>query len=234
MTRGRAIVALLLAAPALGCAAFEFRPNQPLQASDGPSTIEIERILLRTSDVDVTLRDQRPGARLDGVWIVPTDTAGGSPCMRGVAAKSIDAGGNAGPTHEARFQSKLSTVLQPEALDIGARFAKLADLLQVPSTLEARVVAPGEPPRCVSLPISGETPELAWRLEKWGANPPFSGRAIKFWFPVGGDGRYHFASDWILVRLGRWWGPVRLGAGVGLGFSWGRPPTTTRSSSRSR
>ncbi len=25
------------------------------------------------------------------------------------------------------------------------------------------------------------------------------------------------------MRLGRWWGPLRLGAGAGLGFSWGTP-----------
>lgn len=113
MTARLALTALLLAAPGFGCAAFGFRPNHPLRASDGPSTVEVERILLRTSDVHVTLRDERPGARMDGVWIVPTDGAGGSPCMRGIAARSIDARGGADPSYQARFQSSLSDFLQP-------------------------------------------------------------------------------------------------------------------------
>lgn len=85
------------------------------------------------------------------------------------------------------------------------------------------MVAPGEPPRCVSLPISGDAPDLSWRLERWGEDPLFSGRAVKFWFPVGPSDGYHLDTDLILVRLGRWWGPLRLGAGAGIGFSWGTP-----------
>jgi hypothetical protein len=221
MSRRALAMALLVSAPLLGCGPY-FRPNHPLRASSGSTTVDVRQINFRTSDLEVALSDSRPGATIDGAWITATQAPDGVPCGRKAAAKAVHVNGSSasGVTYAARFdRAKLGTF---GAIDPGD--SRLADLLQNPSTLEVRVVGDGEPARCLSLPISGDAPEVGWTLVPWGKNPLFAGQALKSWFPVGTSRSATFATDWIPLRLGRWWGPVRIGAGVGLGFAWGSSP----------
>ena len=221
MSRRDLAVALLVSAPLLGCGPY-FRPNDPLRASSGSTTVEVRQINFRTSDLEVALSDSRPGATIDGAWIIATQSPDGIPCGRKAAAKRVQVNGSSatGMTYQARFdRTKLGTFV---AIDPGD--SRLADLLQSPSTLEVRVVRDGEPARCLSLPISGDAPEVAWTLVPWGNNPLFAGQELKSWFPIGSSRYATFTTDWIPLRLGRWGGPVRIGAGVGLGFAWASSP----------
>ena len=218
MNRRDLAIALLWSAPLLGCGPY-FRPNHPLRASIGPATADVRQINFRTSDLEVVLSDPRPGATIDGAWIAATQSPDGVPCGRKAAAKTIRVMGSSGSsvTYVARFdRTKLGTFVVVDPGD-----SRLADLLQTSSTLEVRVVNRDEPPRCLSIPISSDAPALRWTLEPWGENPLFFGMGLKFWFPVGSPSYTTFAADWIPLRLGRWWGPVRLGAEIGLGFAWG-------------
>jgi hypothetical protein len=200
MTRD-ALASLALAGLLLGCDQY-FRPDHPLRGSDGPTTVEVQKATFRDSTVEVDLRDARPTAALDGAWLFATASPDGAPCARKGAARTIAPGQRS-----------------PDGARYAAHFKSLSDLLDAPATLEVRVSAAGEAPRCLSIPFSGETPDLAWTLEPWHDDRVFAGRGVKFWAPD----RYGFAVDWTLLRLGRWWGPARFGAGTGLGFAWGSP-----------
>ena len=219
MNRSDLAVALLLSVALLGCAPY-FRPNRPLRASSGPTTVDVRKVDLRSSDVEITLSDPRPGATIDGAWIVATDAPDGVPCSRKAAAKRIQKheSSDIGATYAARFDRKgLEGLIGNAPIDDN----RLVDLLQTPSTLDVRVASSGEPPRCLSLPISGEAPELGWTLEPWGEDPLFVGRGLKFWSPLGPSSYRNFAADLIILRMGRWWGPVRIGAGAGIGLGGG-------------
>jgi hypothetical protein len=174
MSRRDLAVALLVSAPLLGCGPY-FRPNYPLRVSSGPTTVDVRKIDLRTSDLEVTLSDPRPGATIGGAWIVATDAPDGTPCGRKAAAKTIRMSerSDIGATYVARFdRARLGSLILNDPVE-----SRLVDLLQKPSTLEVRVARDGEPARCLSLPISGDAPELGWRLEPWRENPRFAGGA---------------------------------------------------------
>jgi hypothetical protein len=217
-------IALLLSVPLLGCAPY-FRPNRPLRTSSGPVTVDVRRVDLRSSDLEIALSDPRPGAALpptqiDGAWIVATDAPDGAPCSRKAAAKRIQKHetSEVGAIYVARFDRRgLEGLVGNAPIDDN----RLVDLLQKPSTLEVRVTSREEPPRCLSLPISGDAPELGWTLEPWGEDPLFVGKGLKFWSPVGASRYRNFAADLIVLRMGRWWGPLRIGAGAGIGLGGG-------------
>ena len=102
---------------------------------------------------------------IDGAWITATQSPDGVPCGREAAAKTVHVNGRAasGVTYVARFdRTKLGTFVAIDPED-----SRLADLLRNPSTLEIRVVWDGEPARCLSLPISGDGPEVGWTLVPW-------------------------------------------------------------------
>jgi hypothetical protein len=66
--------------------------------------------------------------------------------------------------------------------------------------------------------VSGPAPEMSWVLQPWGRDRPFSGRSISVWFPVSSD-RYLAGTELTLLRIGRWWGPARISAEAGLGYT---------------
>jgi hypothetical protein len=65
MSRSDLAIAFLLSMPLLGCAPY-FRPNRPLRASIGPTAVDVRKVDLRSSDLELTLSDSRPGATIDG------------------------------------------------------------------------------------------------------------------------------------------------------------------------
>ncbi|HEY6476426.1 MAG TPA: hypothetical protein VI456_07565, partial [Polyangia bacterium] len=200
--RGRASV-LVLPLALGGCHQY-FRPDRPLRGSDGATTVDVRRVDFRSQDVEVALSGGPPSAALDGVWLFASGTPDGAPCARSATARSIQSSGasGAGAIYTAHFK------------------LRLADLLQVPSTLEVRVAGDGATPRCLTLPFSGETPDLKWSWERWGDDPPFVNRAFRLWFPINSSDRYAFSADVMLFGIGRWWGPLRAGVNTGLGTSW--------------
>ena len=220
MTRAALVVALLpTPLLALSACAPYFRPNYPLRAASGPTSVDVRKIDLRTSNVDVTLSDPRPEETIDGAWIITTGAPDGAPCDRKAAAKAVQRNGSAG--------AAAAYTLHFDRASLGAFVAnapiddnRLVELLQNPSTLEVRVAGPGAPPSCLSIPISGDPPELRWTVEPWGDNPPFVGRDATFWL-VSSSRYTTFAGDLTMLRVGRWWGPVRIGVGAGVGFGWG-------------
>lgn len=183
------------------CTAPTFRPLHPRRVEADGRAVEVARADLRHFVIEVAVRGS-VSSRLDGAWVSTVGAIDGSPCARRFAAKSVVPSAPAGPAavFEARFDRTL------------------LDFLESPSNLEVRVVGPEGSARCVSLPLSGPDPDLAWTLEPWGTNRPFLGRAVTLWFPIDTN-RYSAGADLVLVRLGRWWGPVRLGAGAGVGLT---------------
>ena len=127
-----------------------------------------------------------PSATVDGVWLFASATPDGAPCARLAGARSVQSSGASGPgaIYTARFK------------------LHLAEVLQVPSTLEVRLAGEGAPPRCLAIPFSDETPELKWSWERWGDDPPFVNRAFRLWFPINASDRYGFSADVMLFGSG--------------------------------
>jgi hypothetical protein len=183
------------------CTPPTFRPLHPRRVEADGQVVEIARTDLRRSVVEVDVRGPAPSG-LDGAWVWTVGAIDGAPCGRRLAASSV------APTSAAGSQQAFA-----------AQFDRtLLDRLEGPSTLEVRVKGAGGDARCVSLPLSGPEPELRWTLDPWGENRPFVGKTVTLWFPLGAT-RYASGADLLVVRLGRWWGPVRLGAGTGVGFT---------------
>lgn len=194
---GFGVLAGMASIPA--CTPLTFRPASPRRVEGDGVVVEIRRAALRPFVVDVDVAGASPA--VDGAWVSRIAAPEGTACARNLAARSIEKVGStaAGGSFKVHFDQ---TVLA--ALD-GS------------STLELRVAADGDHVRCIAVPLSGTEPSLRWILEPWGSNRPFAGRGIGVWFPVGSH-RTSTGTDLMLLRLGRWWGPLRLGGGVGLGF----------------
>jgi hypothetical protein len=184
------------------CTAPAFRPLHPRRADADGQQVEIARADLRHFVVEVDVRGGTAGARLEGASVSAVGAVDGAPCARGLAARSVAPVPSSGPD---------------QAFDVQFDRA-LLDLLEGPSNLEVRVASGEGGARCVSLPLSGSDPRLAWTLQPWGENRPFVGHAVTLWFPIS-TGRYSDSADLVLLRLGRWWGPVRLGTGAGVGLT---------------
>lgn len=184
------------------CTAPTFRPLHPRRAEADGRQVEIAGADLRRFVVEIDVRGGTAPVRLEGAWVWTVGAVDGAPCARRFAARSVAPAPAAGPDR---------------AFD--ARFDRaLLDLLEGPSSLEVRVASGEGNARCLSLPLSGPDPELAWTLDPWGENRPFVGHAVTLWFPVN-TSRYSGGANLVLLRLGRWWGPVRFGAGAGLGLT---------------
>jgi hypothetical protein len=184
------------------CTAPTFRPVNPRRAEADGRMVEIVQADLRRFVVEVEVGAIAAPPRVEGAWVSAVGAPDGSPCARRMAAVSVEA--TTGTGSERTFT---------------ARFDRgLLDALEGRSNLELRVVEADGGARCVSLPLSGPDPDLRWALEPWGENRPFVGHAIALWFPVGGS-RYSGGVDLMPLGIGRWWGPVRLGAAAGVGFT---------------
>jgi hypothetical protein len=196
---------LLVAGVTAACTAPTFRPVSPRRAeAAGQAVVEIVRADLRRFIVEVEVRGNAAPPRIEAAWVTPvgTGTPEGSPCARRLAALSVEAAAPSGPgpTFAVRFDRRL------------------LDALDGRSNLELRVVGADGDGRCVSLPLSGPDPDLRWSLEPWHENRPFVGHSITLWFPVAAP-RYEGGVDLTLLRIGRWWGPARLGASAGVGLT---------------
>ncbi|HEY4395517.1 MAG TPA: hypothetical protein VGP64_15710 [Polyangia bacterium] len=201
MTCGRRAAGLVLSAALLGCHQY-FVPDHPLRGVDSATTVEVRRVDFRKQDVEVALSGGSPSATVDGAWLFASGAPDGAPCARLAAASSIQPTGadGGGAIYTARFK------------------LHLAEVLQVPSTLEVRV--DGAAPRCLTIPFSGETAELKWSWQQWGDDPPFVNRAFRLWLPVNANNRYALSSDVMLFGIGRWWWPLRAGVNTGVGTNW--------------
>ena len=183
------------------CTTPTFRPLHPHRAEADGRVVEIARANLRRFVVEVDVHGPAPSV-LDGAWVWTVGAIDGVPCGRRLAASSVAPAAAAGS--EQAFAAQFNRTL--------------LDRLEGPSSLEVRLRGAGGEARCVSLPLSGPEPELRWTLDPWGENRPFVGKTVTLWFPLGAT-RYSSGADLLVLRLGRWWGPVRLGAGTGVGFT---------------
>jgi hypothetical protein len=192
-------IGALLFASALSCATPAFRPAEPRRVEAGGERVELVRTDLRAQTVYLDLEGASP-AVVEGAWIADLATKDGAACARRLAAKKIERGTSA-----------------TEGKEVALKFDRaLVDVLEHPTNLELRLSSNGAPAECVALPFSGT--DERWIYEPWGNNPLFAGRDITFWFPLG-SGRYSSGIDFILLRFGRWWGPVKLGVGAGFSFT---------------
>lgn len=199
---GRSAIALVALAPVLACVTPTFRPIQPRRSEAAAVTVSLTRANLRTMTVDLEVAGGSHPV-LDGAWVVDRAASGEKTCERGLAAATIE-----------------KTASSVDAGAFRARFPRsLIDALERPTNLEVRVTSDGAPPTCLALPMGGESPDDQWTVEPAGRERWFAGRDIDGWFSVSG-GRSWWGVDWLPLRVGRRWGPIRLSGGAGLGSAY--------------
>jgi hypothetical protein len=195
------LVSLAVASACASCAPrrLSYLVAEPPSAPEGPRVVAAAL----TSDrgrVAVVLdwpspEGAREGARVEAAWLAP---AGGAPCEGRPAAEiAID-----DTTSWARPIAVAGGQAVELSFPVPARMGDDVVAPPAPANVDLRVVSPGEAARCVRVPLPALT---SWRR----AGPWSWGGRVALEAP-------EIPASSVVARVGRWWGPLRLGAELGV------------------
>jgi len=190
-------LSVVAATTALAAGCVVARPVTPRVAASPTTSVRLDHFRRDTVAVAV-----KGGAPVGGAWLAKGETA---TCGAGDAATKI------GPEQHGVENNDPSERL------VELEFANMVvhNHFTTPSTLAIALAT--QPPTCLTLPLSGLDPSLAWHIG--GAGGPINGgMRLGTFLPLTGrdDGGHGAGIEWDLVTIGKWVGPVRPTLGVGF------------------